>query len=216
MSQQELMLPFRALLVLFVLAAPAAIAQSGKTSHQSRYRFQAGLQVEVGVKSGKANQTPDYMYKPVMVQVEFQKPISSSRNSTWYLDYFIQPQFNSVRYQEGLFTNAHPATVSSWETGVNAGLIFYKSFYTTAYAEKAVVYFLASSGPHYVSSVPSRQSKGFIFSDNWRFGVRIPVHRGVSLDLRGGRRHISNANLNPPNGGINNKIAGVGIRYTFY
>ncbi|HEY0897192.1 MAG TPA: acyloxyacyl hydrolase [Sphingobacteriaceae bacterium] len=212
------MSPVKALLVLFFSAATAAMGQPGKkpSDHSPRYRFQTGLQVEVGVKSGKANQTPDYMYRPVMVQVEFQKPISSSLNSTWYLDYFIQPQFNSVRYREGLLTNAHPATINSWETGVNAGLIVYKAFYKTAYSERGVAYFLASSGPHYVSAAPSRQSNGFIFSDNWRFGVRIPVHKGLSLDLRGGRRHISNANLNPPNGGINNKIAGIGLRYTFY
>jgi hypothetical protein len=212
------MLPGKALLVFFIITASAAMGQSKNdvSSDQPRYRFQTGFQLEVGVKSGKANQTPDYMYKPVMVQFEFQKPISSSRNSTWYLDYFIQPQFNTVKYQEGLFTNSNPTTVAGWETGINAGLIVYKSFFKTASGEKAVGYFLASSGPHYVSSTPSRQSKGFIFSDNWRFGVRIPVHKGLSLDLRGGRRHISNANLNPPNGGINNKVAGVGLRYTFY
>lgn len=213
------MLPLRVLLVsLCILTSKFAHAQhnDSTSSRSPRYRYQLGFQLEMGVKSGKANQTPDYMYKPVMVQVEFQKPISSSRNSSWYLDYFIQPQLNFVRFKEGLLSTVNPATVNSWETGVNAGLIVYKSFYTTAMSEKAVAYFLISSGPHYVSSTPSRQSKGFIFSDNWRFGVRIPVHKSLSLDLRGGRRHISNANLNPPNGGINNKVAGLGLRYTFY
>ena len=212
------MLPLRVLLVLSLLSTSLYLNGQpvNSESRTPRYRSQLGFQLEMGVKSGKANQTPDYMYKPVMIQAEFQKPISSSRNSTWYLDYFIQPQLNFVKFQEGVLSTVSPPSVYSWETGVNAGLIVYKSLYTTALFEKAVGYFLVSSGPHYVSSTPSRQSKGFIFSDNWRFGMRIPVGKGLSIDLRGGRRHISNANLNPPNGGINNKVAGLGLRYTFY
>lgn len=208
----------KVMLVLFIFAATSAEAfqLQDSTEKTPRYRYKWGFQLEMGVKSGKANQTPDYMYRPVMVQVEFQKPLSRSRNSTWYVDYFIQPQLNFAEYREGLFTSLNPATKTSWETGINAGLIVYKSFFTTAFAEKAVAYLLVSSGPHYVSSTPSRQSKGFIFSDNWRFGLRIPVRKNLSLDLRGGRRHISNANLNPPNGGINNKVAGLGLSYTFY
>jgi hypothetical protein len=213
------MLPVKVVLVLFILmaSAPLVFPQTpDSTERVPRYRYKWGFQLEMGVKSGKANQTPDYMYRPVMIQVEFQKPLSRSSNSTWYLDYFIQPQINFAEYREGLFTSINPATKTTWETGINAGLIVYKSFYTTALADKAVFYFLMSSGPHYVSSTPSRQSKGFIFSDNWRFGLRIPVRKNLSLDLRGGRRHISNANLNPPNGGINNKVAGLGLNYTFY
>ncbi|HEY1025038.1 MAG TPA: acyloxyacyl hydrolase [Sphingobacteriaceae bacterium] len=178
-----------------------------------RYKVQFGFQLEKSVKSGDDKTPDDYNYKPVLLQFEIQKPLSSSRNSTWYLDYFVQPQFNIVRFQDRLLTSNDRSHTHSWETGVNLGLVFYKSLYTVASQNKAAVYVMAGTGPHFVSSTPQRQSEGFIFSDNIRFGLRIPVSQNTSLDLRGGLRHISNFHLKLPNSGIDNTFLGIGIRY---
>lgn len=183
------------------------------TDKVPRYKFQIGFQLEKSVKSGDDRTPDDYNYKPLLLQIEIQKPLSRSSSSTWYLDYFFQPQFNIMRFQDRLLTSSIRRYTRGWEVGLNVGLVAYKSIYSTPTGNNAVVYLLAGTGPHFVSSTPQRQSKGFIFSDNIRIGVRIPVGPDTSFDLRGGLRHISNLHLKLPNSGIDNTFLGIGFRY---
>jgi hypothetical protein len=64
-------------------------------------------------------------------------------------------------------------------------------------------YLTISTGPHYVSGTPQRQANGFIFSDNFAGGINVRLTKNLYADLRSGIRHISNAGLRTPNGGVN-------------
>ena len=70
---------------------------------------------------------------------------------------------------------------------------------------------MLGSGPHYISADLERQATGFIFSDNLMLGSLIRLKKQVFLNLQFGVRHISNANINLPNRGVNSVIFMAGI-----
>lgn len=77
---------------------------------------------------------------------------------------------------------------------------------------------LAGAGPHYISVETERQAKGFIFSDNIRLAYRRKLllnHKPYELTVYSGFRHISNASLKQPNGGIDNITIGLGFAKLF-
>ena len=178
---------------------------------QKRSSYQFGLQIENVVRTGYLNEM-NYEYKPVLIQLEFQKPLSRKRTGGWQLDYLIQPQFNTVSFSEtGM--GMRRGVIKTFEVGVNAGLIVLKSVINIDEYRNIKMYALGSLGPHYIGASPSRQAKGFLFSDNLRVGLRIPVSSFIILDLRTGIRHLSNASLKAPNGGLDDVMFGAGIRF---
>ena len=72
---------------------------------------------------------------------------------------------------------------------------------------------MLGSGPHYINAQTQRQAKGFIFSDNLAAGIRLPLpaHLAGEFNIQYRLRHISNAGLKSPNGGINNGFLVVGF-----
>ena len=127
----------------------------------------------------------------------------------WFrIDVFAFPQLNRTKFRP---TEENASTRNGFEYGVNGGFQFY------GYMFKGMVkpYVMLGIGPHYVSSAPSRQRNGFIFSDNFAYGVVIALYEEYHLDLRFGYRHISNGGLKKPNGGIDNRVATIGIIHPF-
>lgn len=76
----------------------------------------------------------------------------------------------------------------------------------------AIFSFQAGSGPHYISYTTERQVKGFIFSDNFQveFRKRLPSKK-IEMNFILGWRHMSNADTDDPNAGIDNIMLGFGI-----
>jgi hypothetical protein len=185
-----------------------SLLRSAKKQKVSSYQF--GLQIENVVRTGYLSDM-NYEYKPVLIQLEFQKPLSKKGKQGWQLDYLIQPQFNRVSFSEN-GVNTRSGVIKTFEIGVNAGLIVLKSLVKIDEYRNVKIYALGSLGPHYIGASPSRQAKGFLFSDNLRVGLRIPVSSSIIFDLRTGIRHLSNASLKRPNGGLDDILFGAGIR----
>jgi len=74
------------------------------------------------------------------------------------------------------------------------------------------------SGPHYFTAETRRQTKGFIFSDyflaTYTRGFLISG-KMFAVEFEFGYRHISNANIYNPNGGISNFVVGFGFYKSF-
>lgn len=100
-----------------------------------------------------------------------------------------------------------PQLTRGYEWGINGGFMFRWKFMQ----DVLNLYLLISTGPHYVSHTPERQSTGYIFSDNFFAGIQFQLTNGWYIDFRPGFRHISNANLQKPNGGVNSVIYNLGI-----
>jgi len=148
--------------------------------------------------SGKLN----YEYQVTFYQ--FQYYFSWLRRKTWGLDLLVQPQYNTTRYRP---VDKATQEENGFEYGLNIGVLLRKNIFEDFMS----LYALISLGPHYVSGTPQRQASGFIFSDNLFVGMNLRLTNNMYLDIRPGFRHISNAGLKSPNGGINNFVFTAGM-----
>lgn len=177
-------------LALFWLLPKAVMAQNGKLVHKSAYR--------IGIVAGRGTQQGmqvKYRYNVVMLPLpECYKTVWQKRS--WSLDLLTHPQFNLARLRP---VDDAPDLKNGIEFGLNCGLVLR---YTPL--QHLGIYGGLSAGPHYVSATPARQARGFIFSDNAFAGMHVKCAENTWIDLRIGFRHISNAGLREPNGGVNN------------
>lgn len=146
---------------------------------------------------------PEGDYQPVLLighfGIDLKKYIPGLKNHRGTLSAFIEPQFNTV---------VNPKT--DFECGIGIGIKYMYSL-----TEKVSFYILGSVGPHYVSVITTEQANGFIFSDVVGGGVYIHLG-GKSALIMGYRfRHISNANLTKPNGGIDTHFGIIGYSMFF-
>lgn len=95
-------------------------------------------------------------------------------------------------------------STTSFEVGVNVQFNF-----NLEVGEKHIISARGGAGPHFVNVTTERQSKGFIFSDNFTFSYRVKLQEHFQLGIMAGIRHISNAGLQQPNLGIDNLIFGL-------
>lgn len=155
-----------------------------------------------GVDFEEVGLNADYDYEVDFHQAQYY--YGFLRKKTWGLDFLVQPQYNTTKYR---LVGKDSEKLNGYELGVNLGLLIRKNIFKDFLS----LYALISVGPHYVSGVPQRQSKGFIFSDNLFIGSNIKLYKNIYIDIRTGIRHISNASLTEQNGGINNLISSIGL-----
>ncbi len=130
------------------------------------------------------------------------------KREKWGLDLLVQPQYNLTQFRH---VDKIADEINGYEFGVNAGVLIRR----VLFKEAVYLYGLISSGPHYVSGTPQRQADGFIFSDNFLIGSNVRLIKNIYFDFRSGFRHISNAGLNHPNGGVNDLILNSGFFVNF-
>jgi hypothetical protein len=136
-------------------------------------------------------------YRPVFIAGDFCWQIGRGAKKNFFA-FYIEPQFNLVQTDNG----------TNYEAGSNIGLRYIKNFSSQTY-----LYAMVGSGPHYMSATIPRQAKGFLFSDNLGIGLmrKLNPHKSLALHIQFIARHISNANLVMPNGGINNLNVRIGL-----
>jgi len=148
-----------------------------------------------------------YDYRVTFFEMQYQRKLKNYKNSS--IDLLLMPQFNSTTFKKEdentLFQQGH-------EMGLNVGISIRKSPQNEPYS-----YYLAlSSGPHYTSDTPGRQTPGFIFSDNLFVGIDYEVFTNTNVSFQLGFRHISNAGISNPNGGINNVTGKIGVSFGLF
>jgi hypothetical protein len=117
---------------------------------------------------------------------------------------------NFFIYAEGQLTYAinQKDFNSEYEIGGNMG-IGYRIPFTSWWDIAGRI----GSGPNFISIETRRQAKGFLFSDNFELETNFRIKQiGTSIQLKSRYRHISNAGLKKPNGGIDNLIIFVGLK----
>ncbi|MFH2094821.1 MAG: acyloxyacyl hydrolase [Bacteroidota bacterium] len=134
-------------------------------------------------------------YNPILIQVFYQHSFRK-KNAADDFSMLYVPQFNPVMIS---------GKIKEYEFGVNLWLKYSHRF------GKSIFYGAIGSGPHYISTVTRLQAKGFIFSDNFISGFSRPVGSNLFIDFQIRFRHISNANLQKPNLGIDNFLTTIGI-----
>ena len=163
---------------LFVLI----IASAQSSSEASRFKTKGGL-----IGYGKAtNKNTDYQI--FFLMGDFSCSFRRTPTNPIFLAWYFEPQINPVK-------TPRPLDI---EFGANLGLRSYICINPRFY-----IYQMIGSGPHYISADVQRQAKGFIFSDNFAVGAFTSLKKkNLFLNLQLRYRHISNAGLKSPNGGI--------------
>jgi hypothetical protein len=165
---------------------------------QNEYNLDKYFGVQVAPSFIFENLPEGREYRPIMLLGYYTiTDLLKRKRSNLYV--YLEPQL--------VLVNFNPSTAKEFEFGANLGFEYQlpvgqKSFFTMA----------IGSGPHYFSTTTDLQAKGYIFSDNFEVGWRQQLEGGnYNLLLKCRFRHISNANLFKPNGGVDNwfLIAGV-------
>jgi hypothetical protein len=138
------------------------------------------------------------IYRPMALYYHHSNSLTK-RNEKNIFSVYYEPQVNPVFFHKKL----------NIELGVNLGLSFYRKLSGHVYAYASI-----GSGPHFINSRTHRQAPGFIFSDNLAVGIKKQMTTQIhtwefNFQLR--FRHISNAGLQVPNGGINNSFMIIGL-----
>jgi hypothetical protein len=153
--------------------------------------------VHVGIPFFHERLSEGRLYKPfqLLFYYNFANLLKGKRND---LMVFVEPQLVWVHFS--------PSDKKEYEFGVNLGLE-----YRLNISDKSAFTAAISSGPHFITVDTKQQAKGFIFSDNFTAGFRRQLgDSGFDLDLKWRFRHISNANLEKPNKGIDSWFLLVG------
>lgn len=96
---------------------------------------------------------------------------------------------------------------TSYEAGLNVRIKL-----NFAITSKDVMSLQIGSGPHYTNIKTTKQASGYIFSDNFLWSYRRWIGAWCLIDVQAGFRHISNAGIQEPNGGIDNVILSIGFQ----
>lgn len=189
--------------LLYSICTPINLeAATAKTKIFDGKRHKIGIQRGFGFQNGLA---VDYIYRVHYFQLQYDYAFYITKN--WSFELLFQPQYNEVHLKND---RTDKSFSSGWEAGLNGGFLVRKNILK----DRLGFYACISSGPHYISQGLPRQVKGFIFSDNFFAGVNVKLVKIMYFDARFGLRHVSNAGIKNPNGGINNLFGSAGLFFT--
>jgi len=127
---------------------------------------------------------------------QFSPSLENHRGS---LSFYMEPQINPVFKRE-----------TDIEFGIGLG---FKYMYPLT--DSMGAYLFGSVGPHYVSVKTSDQANGFIFSDTIGIGLSFFLTKKSAIIVEYRRRHMSNGDMEKPNGGIDTNSATIGYSVFF-
>jgi lipid A 3-O-deacylase len=196
---KRLALVIGAVLLLTALPGATSTAQERGDAKQVNHRWIS----EAGFISGYGNASIDEgSYKTLLliahIGADINRFIPALRNHRGALSFFLEPQVNPALQQSDI------------EFGLGIGLQ-----YTYPLMELISPYFLLVTGPHYISVDTTTQSGGFNFATAAGVGFYVSLAKKIALNCGYRYRHVSNAELRQPNGGINSHIGLLGVSFFF-
>lgn len=152
---------------------------------------------------GTGNISEEKHYEPILLiwhlGCDLERFFPQLEDHQGTLSLYVEPQINPVFNPE-----------TDLEFGVGVGLK-----YMHPVTEKISAYIFGSMGPHYITVKTKEQANGFIFSDTIGAGISFFLTEKSSLNLEYRYRHISNADLVKPNGGIDTHFGMIGYSVYF-
>ena len=155
-----------------------------------------GLQIGVPHWSTTLPEGRTYLPYQLMGYWNFYNILPKKKHNLWI---YLEPQWVLVNYD--------PKDDFDLEFGANLGLKF-----EWALTKRSLLTAAIGSGPHVITVETTDQARGFIFSDNMEVGWRqLFPNTPWEVHLKWRWRHISNANLQKPNDGIDTFIIVLGV-----
>jgi hypothetical protein len=189
------------ILFLFVLMFPFYTLTAQEKGKNWRWR-ESGFISGMGKGIDSLN-LPEGRYTTLVLISHFGLDILSKtqkQSNAGIFTIYTEPQFNLVFNKKG------PGSKTDLEFGVNIG---FEHMYPLK--KNIYTYILIGAGPHFITVHTVKQARGFIFSDNFGAGFYFFNKKSLALNLGFRLRHLSNANIKSPNGGINTFNYYIGI-----
>jgi hypothetical protein len=188
-------------LLFLILMQGRVVGQQRFARHQGDHR--TGFLLSFG---GQSLLDVRYRYLTTAMAGEYQYTLLTK--GSWGIHGMIQPHLVFTRFN---VNDNEPADQRGFEFGTNLGMIIERH----VEGRRGALYAGVSSGPHFLQKETHRQTSGPIFSSALFLGYTYRFTRHMVFDIRPGYRHISNAGIYIPNGGINNSTLTAGIFYHF-
>ena len=146
----------------------------------------------------------DYHYKSSLVKASYIRGLSSERRLSFSI--YFQPIL-------GLSNWIKDKVSTKMDKGYEIGIGIGGRIEVDLYHTQLLWIFMLQTGPHYISSAPSRQLPGFLFSSEADTGLTYRLSRSTKINILLGFRHLSNGEIRLPNGGLNNLMMGIGVNF---
>jgi hypothetical protein len=190
------------ILIIFFSSQPV-FTQIDSSHHNHKIGFTVGYGSQVVNLLGiKIDLKVPYFYDVYLFEFDYYLPLYS--NKTWSIETQLRFVYGITSYKK---KNNSLSISKNNEVGVSSGFLIGKSFFENFLK----IYFVSSIGPYFSFDTPDRQISGFLFCGNYDVGINLELRKNVYIDLRTGFRHISNAGLRNPNGGLNNWMINGGL-----
>jgi len=188
------------IVMILLLASYSSGHADGPLSLTDAMRSDMESSVIVGYGAGDVEEGN---YEPILLiwrlGMNLKQFFPSLANHSGTLSAYIEPQINPVFDRE-----------TDIEFGVGLGLKYMHSL-----SDSVGAYLVGSVGPHYISVKTSDQANGFIFSDTIGAGFSFFITEKSAITVEYRLRHMSNAGMEKPNGGINTHFGTIGYSVFF-
>lgn len=188
-------------------------------AQETKKKISLGFDFALGTQKCFPYNNPHYLHNTTGFKLMLNYPLKGAKFSyeiliepSIYLvehqllnKYFIQPS-DSPDYL--LLRELYCQKRSYKEYALNIGFLTRYNF-----NKSLSTFILVSVGPLYGGIATERLAKGFAFSDIIDLGLTYRIGK-ISLDLRPGIRHVSNADTKTPNSGHNSSTISLGISYS--
>ena len=177
-----------------------------------------GFTYAYGVQGGAFLHEKDYNYKTNTFAVQLFYPLKRGK---YNFDLLIEPTIGFAQHQlinKYFIKNTEPnyeekrahytQNMSLRELLLIGNLIIRKKIFK---GEELLAYF--GFGPMTINKTTERLAKGFAFVSTIGIGLSTRINSKTYFNVSGKLRHLSNAELKKPNGGINTASLGFGFNF---
>lgn len=186
------------ILLSAMLLMPVSVCQA-----QEKPRWLQAIEYLMGFSAGKLRVKGSYRAIPLMVDFDLNlKPLTQkiNFNPPALLQFQIEPFISSI-YE--------PAA------NVEMGVSFFLKIGLLPQTSKFQPYLKAGAGMEYMSLHTKEQGTQFNFIEPGGIGMHYFFRKNLGLTLEGRYRHLSNADIDDRNSGINTYFILTGITYQF-
>lgn len=201
-------------LLLIALAVSVSITSTAQKSKLSPYKI--GISYAYGVQGGALLHDKDYNYKVNTVALQLFYPLKRGK---YNFDLLIEPTIGFAQHQllniffvkdsETNFETKRNEFVKNKQ--LSELLLIGNVVISRVLFKGESLYAIFGFGSMTINKRTERLAKGYAFVSTIGIGLSTKLSNGLYFNVSGKLRHLSNAELKQPNGGINTGSVGFGF-----
>ncbi len=183
-----------AAVVMVIISSPIALAKATESGLQSKFSLTESTMIAGFGKGGFTEGSYEHIALIWHLGFDLKRVFSRLEDNRGTLTFIMEPKINPV--------------ISPDEEDVEFGISFGVK-YRYPLTQKLSGYVLCSVGPHYITVISTDQANGFIFFNTVGAGFSFSLSGKTALGLEYRFRHISNADTQQPNVGVESHIGAI-------